>query len=85
MKKSTEKQIKNPKKMRGVVVSTKNAKTLVVEVKRLVMHPVYKKRYNISKNYKVHYESGEYKEGETINFQETKPISKNKCWAVIEK
>ena len=83
MKKQKE-SVKNPKKMRGTVISTKMRKTLVVEVKRLVAHPVYKKRYKVSKNYKVHYDNGEYAEGDIVRFQETKPISKSKCWIVIE-
>ncbi len=78
-------KLTNPKKMRGTVVSTKMAKTLVVEVKRLIAHPVYKKRYNISKNYKVHYNKGEYNTGDVVRFQEIKPISKDKCWIVIDK
>ncbi|MYE38493.1 MAG: 30S ribosomal protein S17 [Candidatus Spechtbacteria bacterium SB0662_bin_43] len=74
----------SPKKMRGTVVSNATPKTLTVEVKRLVVHPIYKKRYTVSKRYKVHYEGGEYTPGVVVQFQETRPLSKTKCWVVID-
>lgn len=79
---TTEKQV-NPKRMRGTVVSNAMTNTLVVEVNRLVMHPVYKKRHRISKRYKAHYEGKEWTVGDTVEIQETAPMSKDKCWAVI--
>ena len=75
----------SPKKMRGKVVSTAMQNTLVVEVGRLVEHPIYKKRRVISKKYKVHYTAGEYAIGDIVNFKETKPISKDKKWTLVEK
>lgn len=75
----------SPKKMRGKVVSTAMQNTLVVEVGRLVAHPIYKKRRVISKKYKVHYTTGEYAVGDIVNFKETKPISKDKKWTLVEK
>ena len=79
---TTEQQV-NPKRMRGTVVSDAMTNTLVVEVNRLVMHPVYKKRHRISKRYKAHYEGTEWTVGDTVEIQETAPISKDKCWTVI--
>ncbi len=70
--------------MRGSVVSNSMEKTLVVEVKRLVAHPLYKKRYSVSKKYKVHCEEGKRDIGDIIQFQETSPISKDKRWIIIE-
>ncbi|HLD91793.1 MAG TPA: 30S ribosomal protein S17 [Patescibacteria group bacterium] len=67
----------------GKIVSNKNNKTLIIEVERLLAHPVYKKRFKRSKKYHVHSEK-EHKIGEVIKFVETRPISKLKRWKVIE-
>jgi small subunit ribosomal protein S17 len=67
----------------GKVVSTKMAKTAVVEVVRVVAHPVYKKRVRTTRKYHVHDELGVH-EGEVVRFVETKPISKTKKWKIIE-
>jgi small subunit ribosomal protein S17 len=80
---TTTPQQVNPKRMRGTVVSNSMQKTLVVEVNRLVMHPVYKKRHRISKRYKAHYEGTEYGVGDVVQVQETRPMSKGKNWIVI--
>ena len=69
--------------MRGKVVSTAMQNTLVVEVGRLVEHPLYKKRRVISKKYKVHCEEKGYDIGDIVQFQETSPISKHKKWVLI--
>lgn len=53
---------KNIKELTGVVVSAKANKTLVVEVKRVTMHPVYKKRFTVRKKYYVHDEANAYHE-----------------------
>ncbi len=64
-------------------------KTLVVRVESMKEHPKYKRRYNVHKNYKAHYDppagGGEYKEGDRVVIQETKPISKDKHWKIIKK
>jgi small subunit ribosomal protein S17 len=73
------------KKLKGKVISDKMDKTVVVEVKRLVTHPIYKKKYTISKKYHVHDEKKEYKIGDVVEIEETKPISKTKKWQVVEK
>ena len=67
----------------GKVISNKNSKTLVVEVERLLSHPVYKKRFKRSKKYQVHSEVV-HEIGEVIKFVETRPISKMKRWKVYE-
>lgn len=69
--------------MKGTVASNKMEKTLVVEVKRLVMHPIYKKRRTMSKRYKAHYEEGAYEVGMSVEIEETAPISKEKRWRVV--
>ncbi len=67
----------------GKVVSTKMAKTVVVEVVQVTAHPVYKKRVRTTKKYHVHDEIG-VREGDVVRFVETKPISKTKKWKIIE-
>jgi small subunit ribosomal protein S17 len=71
--------------LQGVVVSDKNAKTLVVNVERRFIHPVMGKTVRRSKKYHAHVETGEYKVGDIVRIQETRPISKLKCWEVIER
>lgn len=68
---------------RGVVVSDKMDKTVVVAVTRLKEHPKYKKRYKITKKYKVHDEKNEHKVGDKVMIQEGRPISREKRWRVI--
>ncbi len=72
------KEGKNIKELTGVVVSAKADKTLVVEVKRVTMHPVYKKRFTVRKKYYVHDEANQYQEGQTVTFLQCSPISKLK-------
>ena len=69
--------------LRGVVVSDKRDKTITVLVSRKVMHPVYKKYIKKSKKYSVHDQENKHKNGELVNIQENKPISKTKKWIVI--
>ena len=71
------------KNLTGKVVSNKMAKTLVVRVSRLKVHPKYKKRISSSKRYKVHYTEGTYEIGQKVVIEETRPISRHKRWKVI--
>ena len=71
--------------LQGVVVSDKNAKTVVVNVERRFIHPVMGKTVRRSKKYHAHVETGEYKIGDIVRIQETRPISKLKSWEVIER
>ena len=72
------------KKFRGRVVSTKMAKTAVIEVERYRIHPLYKKRVKIKKKYHVHDDLG-VQGGEEVIFGEIRPISKTKRWKIIER
>ena len=69
--------------LQGVVVSDKMNKTIVVQVERRVMHPIYKKFVRRTKKYAAHDEANVHKVGETVRIQECRPISKRKRWAVL--
>lgn len=73
------------RKLEGVVVSDKSDKTVVVKVSRIKKDPKYLKRYTVSKNYQVHDQNNEYKQGDKVVIVETRPISKNKRWRVLSK
>ena len=77
-----EKQKNTNKSLRGVVVSDKMTKTVVVKVDRFVKHPKYKKHVKISKKYKAHDETGK-KVGDIVEIVETRPISKDKHFKVV--
>ena len=70
--------------LKGIVKSTKNNKTIVVEVTRKFKHPFYEKVIKRSKKYHAHDETNKSKEGEAVSIIECKPISKKKTWQVIE-
>lgn len=70
--------------LQGVVVSDKGNKTIVVEVERRVMHPVYKKFIRRSKRYHAHDEGNEFKIGDVVRIRECAPISKLKRWVVMK-
>jgi len=59
-------------------------KTVVVRVDRLKKHSKYLKYYRTSQKFKAHDEKGEYRLGDTVNIQETKPLSRDKRWRVVE-
>ena len=69
--------------LQGTVVSDKNDKTVVVKVERRFTHPVMKKTIRMTKKYKAHDESNACKVGDIVLIQESKPISKDKCWVVV--
>ena len=81
-------EVKKPavisRKFAGIVVSDKNDKTIVVEVKSVKKHPKYKKRYTVSSRYKVHDEKNEFKTGDKVSFVECRPLSRDKRWRVIK-
>ena len=82
--KKDNKEVKTMRrKMSGVVVGDKMDKTIVVRVDRVAVHPKYKKRYTVSKKYKVHDEKNAYKEGDKVSFVECRPLSKDKRWRVV--
>ena len=69
--------------MQGVVVSNKMDKSVVVNVERRTQHPLYKKFIRRSKKYVAHDENNSCKEGDVVQIQECRPISKRKNWEVI--
>ena len=71
--------------LKGTITSSKNDKTVVVEVTRKFAHPFYGKVIKRSKKYHAHDEKNKFKEGENVTIIECKPFSKKKTWQVIEK
>jgi small subunit ribosomal protein S17 len=71
--------------LQGVVVSDKNDKTIVVKVERRLRHPVFKKTVRVSKKYHAHDETNDAKTGEIVRIEETRPLSKQKRWKLVEK
>jgi small subunit ribosomal protein S17 len=69
--------------LQGVVVSDKNAKTVVVKVERRFTHPVMGKTVRRSKKYHAHDESGAFKVGDIVRIRECRPLSKLKSWEVV--
>jgi small subunit ribosomal protein S17 len=69
--------------MQGTVVSDKGDKTVIVLVERRVMHPVYKKFIRQSKRYAAHDENNQFKTGDNVYIEESRPISKRKRWVVL--
>lgn len=82
---NTEIKKTNPRKLKGVVVSDKMQKTVVVEILRLKKHPKYKKYFKVSTKFKAHDEEGLYHIGDKVVIQETRPMSKDKRWIVVGK
>ena len=68
----------------GVVVSDKMDKTLVVAIKDKANHPLYKKTINKTKKLKAHDENNECGIGDTVLVAETRHLSKDKCWRLVE-
>ena len=68
----------------GIVVSNKMAKTIVVRVERQVKHPVYERIIKKYKKFKVHDEKDQAKLGDRVRIQETRPLSKEKRWRLVE-
>ena len=68
----------------GEVVSDKMDKTVVVAVTRLVRHPLYGRFVKKTKKFKVHDENNECQTGDVVRIMETRPISKDKCWRLVE-
>ena len=68
----------------GIVVSDKMAKTVVVQIERRVPHPVYGKMMTRTKKVKAHDEENSAKTGDTVRIAETRPLSKDKRWRLVE-
>lgn len=74
----------NRKVLTGRVVSDKMDKTIVVSVETKVKHKLYGKRVNYSKKYKTHDENNTAKVGDVVRIQETRPLSKDKRFRLVE-
>lgn len=80
-----EKIVRNLRKERiGVVVSNKMEKSIVVAVKHKEKHPIYGKFVNKTTKFMAHDEKGECNIGDTVRLMETRPLSKNKRWRLVE-
>ncbi|MEG1548572.1 MAG: 30S ribosomal protein S17 [Clostridia bacterium] len=78
-------QIRGYRKTRtGVVVSDKMDKTIVVAIKTKVRHPLYGKMVNRTRKFKAHDEENACGIGDTVKIMETRHISKDKCWRLVE-
>ena len=76
---------RNARKSRtGLVVSDKMEKTVVVAIERRVPHPVYGKMVTRTKRLKAHDEENSAKVGDTVRIVETRPLSKDKRWRLVE-
>lgn len=69
----------------GTVVSDKMQKTVVVRVDRMVTHPIYRKQYRVSKRFKAHDAAGAFHVGDRVTIEESRPLSKDKQWRVVNK
>ncbi len=80
--------VKNERNLRksrvGIVVSDKMDKTVVVEIRERVQHPLYKKIISKSKRFKAHDENNQCGVGDTVLIQETRPMSRDKHFRVVE-
>ena len=82
---NAETTARNTRKTRtGLVVSDKMQKTVVVAIERRVPHPVYGKMVTRTRRLKAHDEENSAKVGDTVRIVETRPLSKDKRWRVVE-
>jgi len=68
----------------GIVVSNKMEKSIVVNVERKEKHPIYGKFLNKKSRFVAHDKDNACNEGDKVKIQETRPLSKNKCWRLVE-
>ena len=68
----------------GIVVSDKMDKTITVLVERRLKHPIYGKFVKKTKKFTAHDETNDCKEGDTVRIMETRPLSRNKRWRLVE-
>ena len=71
------------RRITGVVVSDKMQKTRVVAVARLKKHPKYLKYYRVTSKFKAHDEKNEYKKGDRVVIEESRPLSREKRWTIV--
>lgn len=80
---STEERNRRKERI-GIVVSAKMNKTISVAIKRQVKHPIYGKFIKQTSKLMAHDETNEAREGDTVRVMETRPLSKNKRWRLVE-
>mgnify|MGYP000850314244 CR=1 FL=1 len=73
------------RRLRGTVSSNKMDKTVVVKVERVKEHPIYRKKYTVTTNFKAHDEKNSCQVGDLVDIIESRPISKDKHWVVEKK
>lgn len=69
----------------GQIVSDKMEKTVVVEIQRSRLHPLYKKRFRIKKRILAHDPENKFKPGDRVLIEETRPLSRKKSFRVVKK
>lgn len=78
-------EVRNLRKEKvGLVVSNKMSKSIVVEVERRIKHPKYGKFVKKTSTFMAHDETNNCNIGDTVRIMETRPMSKNKCWRLVE-
>ena len=78
-----ERETKRKEKV-GLVTSNKMTKTIVISVERQIKHPKYGKFIKRQSKFMAHDEKNECNIGDTVRIAETRPLSKNKCWRLVE-
>ena len=78
-------QSSDARTLKGVVVSDKMTKTVIVKITRLHKHPLYKKYHKVTTRYAAHDEPGQYHVGDVVTIRESRPLSKTKRWVVVGK
>jgi small subunit ribosomal protein S17 len=81
---TNEKRVRHRQEKIGIVTSTKMQKTIVVEVRRRVPHPVYKRIVTKRSKFMAHDEHGKAHEGDMVRIVESRPLSRNKRWSLKE-
>jgi len=74
----------NKRMIKGIVISDKMDKTIVIKTERLVKHPIFHKYVRRHAKYKAHDENNQCKVGDTVVIIESRPISKDKRWRMLE-
>lgn len=75
----------NKRRLEGTVVSDKMQKTRVVQVESMKKHPKYLKYYKVSRRFKAHDEENQYKTGDSVVIEESRPLSRDKRWVIVSK
>ncbi len=82
---SSEDETRTRRKVRiGAVVSAKMEKSIIVAIERRVAHPLYKKYFKKTTRLMAHDEQRQAKPGDIVKIMETRPLSKRKCWRLVE-